>query len=45
VDAKITPGAKGQFDVMADGRLTFSKQAKGRFPENGEVVSLLDSPR
>jgi hypothetical protein len=27
--------------VLADGRLVYSKQAKGRFPEDGEVVRLL----
>jgi hypothetical protein len=27
--------------VLADGALLFSKQTKGRFPEDGEVVALL----
>jgi len=27
--------------VLADGRLVFSKQDKGRFPEDGEVLALL----
>jgi hypothetical protein len=27
--------------VLADGALVYSKQAKGRFPEDGEVVRLL----
>jgi hypothetical protein len=27
--------------VLADGNLVYSKQAKGRFPEDGEVVRLL----
>jgi hypothetical protein len=26
---------------LADGSLIYSKQAKGRFPEDGEVVRLL----
>jgi hypothetical protein len=29
--------------VLADGLLIYSKQAKGRFPEDGEVVRLLES--
>jgi hypothetical protein len=29
--------------VLADGALVYSKQAKGRFPEEGEVVRLLSS--
>lgn len=41
IDAAVTPGAKSQFDVLANGRIVFSKQAKGRFPEDGEVLSLL----
>jgi hypothetical protein len=40
-DAKATPGGKGQFDVVADGRLVFSKHELGRFPEQGEVQSAL----
>jgi predicted Rdx family selenoprotein len=39
--ASTTPGARSQFDVLANGRLVFSKQAKGRFPEDGEIVRLL----
>jgi selT/selW/selH-like putative selenoprotein len=41
VDPKVAPGGRGQFDVLADGRLVFSKQQKGRFPEDGEIVRLL----
>ena len=37
-----TPGARSQFDVLLDGDLLFSKQAKGRFPEDGEIVRLLE---
>ena len=29
------------FDVVVDGALVFSKQAKGRFPEDGEDLALL----
>jgi len=31
----------GQFDVLADGSLVFSKKQLGRFPEDGEVLALL----
>lgn len=34
-------GAKGQFDVVADGKLLFSKQAEGRFPDLDEVLASL----
>jgi predicted Rdx family selenoprotein len=34
-------GKVGQFDVIADGKLVFSKQAAGRFPEHAEVLAAL----
>lgn len=34
-------GAKSQFDVVADGRLLFSKQQQGRWPEVDEILSSL----
>ena len=34
-------GQKGQYDVIADGSVVFSKQREGRFPEDDEVVALL----
>jgi predicted Rdx family selenoprotein len=36
-DAAITPGRSGQFDVLIDGELVFSKAQTGRFPLEGEV--------
>jgi hypothetical protein len=38
----VTPGGRGQFDVFDEGRRVFSKHELGRFPENGEIVSLLN---
>jgi hypothetical protein len=40
-DATEIPGEKSQFDVVADGRLVFSKQQIGRFPGPGEVLDTL----
>jgi len=34
---RITPGRSGQFDVLVDGRLIFSKSEVGRFPVEAEV--------
>ena len=39
--ATITPGNRGQFDVLADGNVLFSKQAEGRFPESAEILAKL----
>jgi predicted Rdx family selenoprotein len=36
-DAEIKPGKTGQFDVVVDGQLIFSKAELGRFPVDGEV--------
>jgi predicted Rdx family selenoprotein len=36
----ITPGKSGQFDVLADGKLIFSKSQSGRFPLDGEVEDI-----
>jgi hypothetical protein len=41
IEAAVISGAKGQFDVVADGALLFSKQRLGRFPEHDEIVAAL----
>jgi predicted Rdx family selenoprotein len=43
IPAQDIPGAKGQFDVLRDGELVFSKQEVGRFPEDDEILSALES--
>jgi selT/selW/selH-like putative selenoprotein len=37
----ITPGSTGQFDVVADGTVIFSKGQEGRFPEEDEIFAAL----
>jgi predicted Rdx family selenoprotein len=39
--AEVVSGEKSQFDVLADGKLIFSKQREGRFPEHEEIVTAL----
>jgi hypothetical protein len=41
VDARATPGGKGQFDVVRDGELVFSKHSEHRFPGETEIASLV----
>jgi predicted Rdx family selenoprotein len=41
IPATDIPGNKGQFDVVRDGRLVFSKQDMGRFPEHEEILAAL----
>jgi hypothetical protein len=40
-EAEIAEGGKGQFDVLADDAVLFSKQQEHRFPDDGEVRALL----
>lgn len=40
-EASALEGTKSQFDVVANGRLVFSKQRVGRFPEEDEMVEAL----
>jgi Rdx family protein len=38
--ADITAGKSGQFDVIVNGKLVFSKSSSGRFPVDGEVEEI-----
>jgi predicted Rdx family selenoprotein len=40
-EAEIEEGGKGQFDVLREGELIFSKQDEGRFPQPAEILALL----
>ncbi len=39
IDAKLTPGKGGEFEVTVDGALVFSKKQEGRFPDMDEVLA------
>jgi ascorbate-specific PTS system EIIC-type component UlaA len=41
IDTRLIPGSGGIFDVTADGKLVFSKNALGRHAKPGEIVDLL----
>jgi hypothetical protein len=41
IPASIVEGAKSQYDVLDDGRLVFSKEREGRFPEEDEILALV----
>lgn len=34
----ISPGTVGQFDVIVDDRVIFSKHKEGRFPDEAEIL-------
>jgi selenoprotein W-related protein len=37
----LLKGGGGQFEVVLDGRLIFSKKELGRFPEPGEIIEKI----
>jgi selT/selW/selH-like putative selenoprotein len=37
----LTRGSGGQFEIVLDGTLIYSKKAEGRFPEPGEVLGKI----
>lgn len=41
MEPQLVKGDSGVFDVVADGRLVFSKHETGRFPEEEEVLEAL----
>jgi len=40
-EATLIRGSKGIFDVQVDGQNIFSKHKTGRFPNSGEVVTIV----
>ncbi|MCC6555825.1 MAG: Rdx family protein [Polyangiaceae bacterium] len=42
VEARIEAGSVGQFDVLVDGRLIFSKHKEYRFPDDDEILRALN---
>jgi selT/selW/selH-like putative selenoprotein len=41
IDATLIKGSGGQFEVVLDGQLIFSKKQLGRFPETEEILSKI----
>ena len=41
IDPEIIPGKRGDFEVVVDGELVFSKKIMSRFPEEGEITQLV----
>jgi len=45
VSPSIRWGGPGQFDVLVDGNLVFSKKSAGRMPAPGEIERVLAGAR
>jgi selenoprotein W-related protein len=41
LDATLIKGSGGQFEVVIDGALIFSKKQLGRFPETDEILEKI----
>ena len=41
-EVELVKSSGGVFEVTADEKLVFSKKSLGRFPESGELRSLLE---
>ncbi|HEB68039.1 MAG TPA: SelT/SelW/SelH family protein [Desulfobulbus sp.] len=41
-DVELIAGSSGVYEVVVDGRQIFSKKQSGRFPEDGEVLGLIN---
>ena len=41
IEASATPGRGGQFDVLRDGELVFSKAEAHRFPGEREILAAI----
>jgi selenoprotein W-related protein len=41
IDATLIKGSGGQFEVVLDGKLIFSKKQQGRFPDHAEVIEKI----
>ena len=41
-EIKLVSSGGGEFQVMVNGNLIFSKKSLDRFPEKGEIVNLIN---
>ena len=41
VEVECVPGSAGIFKIIMDGKVLFDKKITGRYPEEGEILSLI----
>ena len=41
IEVELIPGSGGVYTVCADGRQVFAKKEVNRFPDEGEIIHLL----
>jgi len=42
IETKLISSGGGVYEITLDGELIFSKKALGRFPDDGEVIALIE---
>ena len=42
VEVECVPGSGGVFKIIMDGKVLFDKKMTGRYPEEGEILSLIE---
>ena len=40
-EVECVPGSGGVFKIIVDGKVLFDKKIMGRYPEEGEILSLI----
>jgi len=40
----LIPSGGGVFEIEKNGKRLFSKKQSGRFPEEGEIIQLIEAP-
>ena len=42
IEVECVPGSAGIFKIIMDGKVLFDKKMTGRYPEEGEILSLIE---
>ncbi len=43
ISPELIPGSNGVYEVIVDGKIVFSKYQTKRFPENDEIIALIQN--
>ncbi|MBT3387142.1 MAG: hypothetical protein HN417_04340 [Desulfobacula sp.] len=44
ISSELIPGSNGVYDVIMDEKIIFSKHQAKRFPDNDEIIALIQNP-
>ncbi|MBL6995672.1 MAG: Rdx family protein [Desulfobacula sp.] len=43
ISPELIPGSNGVYEVIVDGKIVFSKYQTKRFPDNDEIIALIQN--